>query len=370
MPHPAVSVSPARLQHDLQLRDLTDPDAGPHCLQLLVDAAERALAERWSCARRRHHAPRVVSVRDNYDLLGYPPDGAARAARHTRYLPDGRLLRTQMSAAIPGALRQLAAEGQLTGDVLISCPGVVYRRDCVDRLHVGEPHQLDLWRISRRPVSRADLDDMVACVLGALVGDRRWRARPAEHPYTLDGLELEVQAADGSWIEVGECGLAHPAVLGGCGIPGGHGLAMGLGLDRLAMIAKGIDDIRLLRSDDPRAARQLLDLAPWQALSAQPPARRDVSVACAAGTDDELLGDRVREALGQQAAWVEEIRVLSRTPARELPPGARKRLAIDADQENLLVCVLLRHPSRALPKAEANVMRDVIYRALHEGASG
>jgi phenylalanyl-tRNA synthetase alpha chain len=111
------------------------------------------------------------------------------------------------------------------------------------------------------------------------------------------------------------------------------------------------------------------DLAPYQPVSSQPPARRDVSVACPSGWTDEDLGDRVRAALGETAAeWVEEIAVASRTRAAALPPAARERLGIASDQENLLVRVVLRHPTRSLAKAEANALRDRVYAALHHGA--
>ena len=80
------------------------------------------------------------------------------------------------------------------------------------------------------------------------------------------------------------------------------------------MLVKGIPDIRLLRSADPRIAGQMRDLAAWQPVSSMPPVTRDLSVAVAADEDEETLGDQVREALGDDAACVEEVRVLAATP--------------------------------------------------------
>ena len=60
----------------------------------------------------------------------------------------------------------------------------------------------------------------------------------------------------GEWVELLECGLAHPAVLAAGGLAGHGGLAMGIGMDRAMMLRKGIGDIRLLRSGDPRVAGQ------------------------------------------------------------------------------------------------------------------
>jgi phenylalanyl-tRNA synthetase alpha chain len=264
------------------------------------------------------------------------------------------------------ALRGLAPSAP--EDVLVCAPGLVYRRDAIDRLHVGEPHQLDLWRITARPMQAPDLEAMVAEVVEALLPGTRWRAVPASHPYTEDGREVEV-LADGEWVELLECGLAHPHVLAAGGLGGHSGLAMGIGLDRAVMLRKGVGDIRLLRSDDPRVAAQMRDLGVYREVSAQPPVRRDLSVACAPGLTDDDLGDRVRGALtAEQAEWVEEVAVASRTPSAELPAAARERIGIADGQENLLVRVVLRHPTRSLAKAEANALRDRIYAALHEGS--
>ena len=142
---------------------------------------------------------------------------------------------------------------------------------------------------------------------------------------------------------------------------------MGLGLDRLLMLAKGIDDIRLLRSTDPRVNGQMQDLTQYQPVSAMPAARRDLSVAVQADLDEELLGDQIRAALGDDAAAVEEIQVLSQTDYNDLPAAARERLGIRAGQKNLLLRVLLRDLQVTLTAEQANVLRDQIYTALHTG---
>ena len=137
------------LARSLSVRDLTDPTEGPHAMQLLLDGIVQSLANRWGCAIVTHRASPIVSVADNYDRLCYPPDGAARDARYTRYVSSDRLLRTQTSAMIPPLLRGLAERPtDLALDTLLVCPGLVYRRDTIDRLHTGEPHQVDLWRLT------------------------------------------------------------------------------------------------------------------------------------------------------------------------------------------------------------------------------
>jgi phenylalanyl-tRNA synthetase alpha chain len=358
-------ITDAQLQRALALRDLTDPDAGEHCMQVLVEDAIAALRRRWGAELHVRRRSRVVSVADNYDALRYPPEGVAREARYTRYVSAATVLRSHMSAIVPGALRELA--DARPGDALVACPGLVYRRDVIDRLHVGEPHQLDLWRATRRTMTERDLELMVADVSAVLAPERPVRTVPTRHPYTLAGREIEVRTERG-WVELGECGLAHPEVLAASGLRGYSGLAMGIGLDRAVMLRKGIDDIRVLREPDARVAGQMLDLASYRAVSSQPAAKRDLSLAAQPGRDDLELAERVRDALGAAADWVEEVRILSRTPAAELSPAARDRIGLGSEQENLLVRLVLRHPARSLAKPEANAVRDRVYAALHEGA--
>ena len=96
-------LSPAQLRDALGVRDLSDPAAGPHAIQVLADRAAHALARAWPCEVRWCRGPRVVPVADNYDRLGYPADAITREARYTRYVSDRRMLRSHSSAMIPPA---------------------------------------------------------------------------------------------------------------------------------------------------------------------------------------------------------------------------------------------------------------------------
>jgi len=362
------ALSAEALGRALAVRDLTDPIQGAHALQLVVAAAVEALGGAWACDVAVERGSPIVPVEDNYDRLRYPPGGAARDARYTRYVSATHLLRTQTSAMVPPFLARLAPA--LPRDLLLACPGIVYRRDAIDRLHAAEPHQLDLWRVRAAPALGArDLDEMIRLVAAAAVPGAEIRTVPAAHPYTLAGRQVDAREG-GAWVEIGECGLAHPAVLADAGLPDGWtGLAMGLGLDRIVMLRKGLPDIRLLRSTDPRIAAQMADLAPWRPVSRHPPVRRDLSVAVAEDADAEVLGDRVREALGARAADVEAVESLSETPREALPEAARRRLGILPGQKNVLLRVVLRALGRTLTADEANRLRDDVYAAVHEGTA-
>ncbi|MGC4121196.1 MAG: hypothetical protein QM765_42790 [Myxococcales bacterium] len=364
-------LSAEALRRALSIRDLTDQAEGPHAMQRVVGEVVEALRAEWGCPVRVHRTSPVVSVADNYDRLHYPADAVTRDERYSRYVCEGALLRSQTSAMIPPLLRALARDPHRPADVLLACPGLVYRRDCIDRLHSGEPHQMDLWRIRRGPpLGTADLERMIHRVVQAALPGRIHRVQQTAHPYTTGGLQIDVEAG-GEWVEIGECGLALPALLSESGVPvpGTSGLAMGLGLDRVLMLRKGLDDIRLLRSQDPRVAGQMLDLEPWRPVSAMPPVRRDLSLALPEDETAEELGDRVRAALGARADLVEAVQVLSETPWAALPEAARARLGMAPGQKNVLVRVVLRSLERTLTSEECNALRDEVYAALHRGSA-
>jgi phenylalanyl-tRNA synthetase alpha chain len=358
------------LRSALDLRDLTDPGQGPHALQLLVDEVVASLADGARPVVAVHRGDRVVTTADNYDNLGYEPDAVSRDARYSKYLDAHLMLRSHTSALIPPVLRSLRRGDP--DDVLIVAPGVCYRRDSIDWQHTGNPHQLDLWRLRRdRPLGVDELVAMIDTVVTTALPGARWRTIHSVHPYTDHGRQIDARS-NGQWIEIGECGLTASHVLARAGV-GEHwtGLAMGLGLDRLLMLRKGIPDIRLLRTADSRIADQMLDLAPYRAVSTMPPVVRDISVATGShgDSDDEAIGDQVRDALGDQADLVESVTVIQRAIHDDVPPSARRRLGIAPGQDNLLIRVVLRAIDRTLTNAEANHLRDRIYAAVHQGSS-
>ena len=304
-----------QLRRALTLADLTDPAYGPHCMQHLVAGATGALRERWGCPVLVHRASRVVAVADNYDALGYPPDGPARES------PLHALRRRAAPAAQPdlgGRARRRCASWRRRApdDVLVCAPGLVYRRDAIDRLHVGEPHQLDLWRVTRAADGAArprgdDRRGRRGAAARARAGARSRRATPTRS----DGREVEVLAG-GEWVELLECGLAHPRVLAAGGLGRRtRGWRMGIGLDRARRCcARASATSGCCARDDPRVARQMRDLERLpRGLGAAARAARHEHRRARAGLTDEDLGDRVRGALSaEQAEWVEEVAVAAR----------------------------------------------------------
>ena len=373
-------LTPSELQAALALRDLSDPTQGLHAMSLLLSDVTTALQRLWGIGVETHRLSPLVATADNYDRLGYSPNDITRDSRYSRHVSPSVMLRSHTSSGVPALLDSLRGEmGHY--DRLHVLPGLVYRRDSIDRTHVGAPHQADLWRLKARGLlGVAELEQMMEAVVGAVLPpslhpDVQWRATPASHHYTDTGRQLDVLVTqpDGrrEWLELAECGLVAAHVLRGSGLDPRRwaGLALGLGLDRALMLRKGIPDIRLLRSENPDIQTQLLDLHPYRQVSVMPDVRRDLShvLNSAEDADVELLGDRARSALGEDAEVLATLEVRSVTPASELPPAAVDRLRVTPEQVNVLLRLVLQPLDRTLTDDEANVLRDRVYLALHRG---
>lgn len=360
-------LSASELHEMLKLRDLSDPEHGPHAMQELLGHLASALTKSWGVPVKTVRNSPLVSVSDNYDKLGFSPSTVTREQRYSRYVSPTVMLRSHTSASVPSLLRDLPSNSAI--DELVVMPGLVYRRDAIDRTHVGAPHQVDLWRISSSPDLRpTDLDSMVAVLVEAVLPNAQWRTVPAVHPYTTNGMQVDVKI-DGDWLELAECGMTAPHLFAEAGLDPEQwsGLALGMGLDRALMLRKGIPDIRLLRARDQRIASQMLNLEPWQPVSLLPPIRRDISIVVPESFDDEILGDEVRQALGTRMHDLESVELLDLTRYADLPTAARDRLQIEPGQANALIRIVLRPIERTLTGPEANLIRDDIYKALHQG---
>lgn len=366
MPHLTLD----QLIQALSLRDLSDPTQGPHAMQRLLADIRTALLDHYQCPLQLLRASPLVPVRDNYDALGYPADGLARESRYSRYIAPDWMLRTQTSTQVPGWLHGWADKTPRRLGLMTA--GLVYRRDSIDRLHTGAPHQLDIWVLIPRSEA-ADPDRLlrqaIDTVLGAALPEHAISLSDSPHPYTEGGLQLDALSERNDLIEIGECGRIDPGLLARTGWDPDRvtGIAMGLGLDRLLMLRKHLPDIRLLRSRDPRVAEQMQTLDRWRPVSYQPAIDRDLSIATEADLDEEVLGDRIREALPDRVDWLEAVRVLDETPYDAVPATARECIGMQSGQKNVLVRLTIRHPTRSITRDEANDLRNRVYTAIHQG---
>ena len=366
-------MSSEKIKQALAIKDLTDPKNGVHAINLIIERIREALSQKegWSTPEIRRSDSSISSVTNDFDRLYLPPDSPSRSSVYTRYITEEIILRTHTTAMIPGLLVEMKHKG-LT-DYMVLCPGICYRRDVIDRKHTGEPHQMDIWRIKKGEprLERPALIELIETVINSLMPRVKYRANEVKHPYTVNGLEIEILVKD-KWLEILECGEAHPRLLTDAGLnPKEYsGLAMGIGLDRAVMIVKGIDDIRLLRSGDPRIRRQMANLDPYISVSKYPPIRQDMSIAVSSDTTEEDICEIIRDVMGPEANIVEEVKIVSETPYDKLPPQVIERLGIKPNQKNLLISIILRSHERSLRHEEANETRDRLYKTLHQGDKG
>lgn len=353
----------------LLLADLTEPNSPDHAVRLMLNEILQGLAEKGWPQAKMQTGPRIVSAEENYGLLGYDPAEVTLGSEHTRWVDENSLLRTQTTSQIPAAL-QRAAELRRPGEtILLAAPGITFRRD---RWHCAEPHQMDIWVLGDPQLSAHEhLLRLVSDILKSAVPDKPWIYSDSPHHYTEGGIEVNL-LNDGSPVEVLECGRIARSLLERLKIdPLLHGgLALGMGLDRLTMLRKGIPDIRLLRDQHVRVQAQMHDLNPWAPVSRLPSIARDISLAVTPGLSEEVLTERMLQAAGDCSDWIEEMQVKGRWAFADLPVQAIERLGLLPGQENVLLRVVLRDCSRSITTDEANALYADIQAAMHEGAPG
>lgn len=373
MPHTKTFLTQRELDNALSLPDLTEEQSpNNHAIRLLLLDILTGLQNKGWPEAHCLSGPKVVSAQDNYGLLGYDPSEVTLGSAHTRWVDEQHLLRTQTTSQIPRAL-QNAAHGRKPGEMrLLAAPGITYRRDSRDRWHCAEPHQMDIWVLGDPPLaSREHLLRLVSDILSTAVPHQKWLASDSPHHYTEGGTEINLLSDTGP-VEVLECGCIARSLLERLHIdPQRHGgLALGMGLDRLTMLRKGIPDIRLLRDPLPRVQAQLHDLHPWKAVSRLPSITRDISLAITAGQSEELLTEKMLVAAGEHAGWIEAMQIKGRWNAADLPTQAIERLGLLDGQENVLLRIVLRDCSQSITAAQANALYGTIQAALHEGVLG
>jgi phenylalanyl-tRNA synthetase alpha chain len=198
-----------------------------------------------------HEGPEIEDDFHNFTALNIPADHPARAMHDTFYLPDGRLLRTHTS---PVQVRAMLRQG---APIRLIAPGRVYRCDS-DMTHTPMFHQVE-GLVVDTDISFANLKAMLAEFAERFFErEATVRFRPSYFPFTEPSAEVDVLSESGRWLEVLGCGMVHPQVLANAGIDPERyiGYAFGMGVERLAMLAYGIDDIRLLFDNDLRFLRQ------------------------------------------------------------------------------------------------------------------
>ena len=208
--------------------------------------------------------PEVEDEYHCFDALNTPADHPARDTQDTFYLPKETanpgaplLLRTHTSSV------QIRVMKKQSPPVRIIVPGRVYRRDNADATHNPTFQQVEGLYVDRN-VTAGDLKGTVEFVFKELMGaETRIRFRPHYFSYTEPSFEIDFSSAltrkmGKEWLEIAGCGMVHPQVFENVGYDPEvwTGWAFGFGIERIAMIRYGINDIRLFYENDLRFLRQ------------------------------------------------------------------------------------------------------------------
>ena len=200
--------------------------------------------------------PEVETDFYNFEALNMPRSHPARSGfdtLFTDYRDDGSvLLRTHTSPVQVRVMQTIAPP------IYMIMPGKVFRRDTPDATHMPVFHQIEGLVIDR-DITMAHLAGTIDGFTKAFFGGAfTSRLRPNYFPFTEPSAEFDIQRPDGTWIELGGCGMVHPNVLRSCGLDPEEwsGFAFGFGIDRMARERHGVDDIRDMYSNDIRFIEQ------------------------------------------------------------------------------------------------------------------
>ena len=207
--------------------------------------------------------PEIESDYLNFEALNIPKDHPARDMQDTFYLSDSTLLRTHTS---PVQIRTMQTQRP---PVRVIVPGRVYRRDVADMTHSPMFHQVEGLAVDR-DISMGDLKGTLELFAREMFGARsKIRFRPSFFPFTEPSAEVDVLCfvcggdgcrvcKQGGWLEILGSGMVHPNVLRNVGYDPEEvtGWAFGMGIERIAMLRYGIEDLRVFFDNDVRFLRQ------------------------------------------------------------------------------------------------------------------
>ena len=186
------------------------------------------------------HGPEVETEEFNFDMLNIKKSHPARQMHDTFYVEGKKnVLRTHTS---PVQIRSML---ESKPPLAFTSAGKVYRKDD-DATHLPMFHQVEGIYVDEI-VTFANLKDLIHKILHELFGDNvEIRFRPSYFPFTEPSAEVDILSESGKWLEILGCGIVNPIVLENCNIDSNKysGLAFGLGVERIAMLKYGVNDIR------------------------------------------------------------------------------------------------------------------------------
>ena len=246
---------------DVTLPGKALPEGTKHPLTLVMDDAKEIFT---GLGFEVAEGPEVESDYYNFEALNLPKDHPARDMQDTYYINKDIVLRTQTSAVQARAMEK--KNGALP--VKMVCMGKVYRKDD-DATHSPMFHQIEGLVVDEH-ITMADLKGILLEFIQEMFGEKvSLRLRPSYFPFTEPSVEVDISCvncggkgcrvcSNTGWLEILGAGMVHPNVLraGGYDPQKVTGFAFGMGVERIAMLKYGIDDLRLMFENDLRFLRQ------------------------------------------------------------------------------------------------------------------
>ncbi len=214
--------------------------------------------------------PEIEDEMHNFDALNVPKDHPARDMQDTFWIKGGeeKVLRTHTSPVQIRYMEEKMKEGKEPPFNII-VPGKVFRYEATDATHEVQFHQIEGLVVGEN-ITMAHLKGVLDMLLKKIFGEEiKIKFRPGYFPFVEPGVEIDMicfrckgdgctSCKQSGWIEILGAGMVHPNILNNVGIDSRkwQGYAFGVGVERIAMLKYGIDDVRALYSGDLRLVNQ------------------------------------------------------------------------------------------------------------------
>jgi len=254
----SLAAAERRARLEAERLDLTERSSSPSRghLHLVTQTHERLEDVFVGLGFTVSEGPEVETDWHNFVALNMPPSHPARSMWDTLFVewgePGSVVLRTHTSPV------QIRVMRSTPPPIYTVMPGRVFRRDTADATHMPVFHQIE-GLVVDRGISFGDLAGTVEAFTKAYFGAGfTSRLRPSYFPFTEPSAEFDIRRPDGTWLELGGCGMVHPNVLSACGLDPEEwsGFAFGFGTDRMPLSRHGIDDLREMFTNDLRFLEQ------------------------------------------------------------------------------------------------------------------
>jgi phenylalanyl-tRNA synthetase alpha chain len=238
---------------DVTLPGRGEPAGGLHPLTRTIQRIERLFGEQGF---QSVSGPEIEDDFHNFQALNIPENHPARSTMDTFYVQNGlRVLRTHTSPVQIRTMQQVVKTGRKP-PIRIIVPGRVYRKD-LDRTHSPMFHQVEGLYVAEK-VTLADLKyDLMTFLSRFFEREMEVMFRPSYFPFVEPGADVHVRWGE-KWLEVLGCGVVHPNVFKAVGLDPERwtGYAFGMGVERMAMLRYGVDDLRQFFANDLRFLEQ------------------------------------------------------------------------------------------------------------------